>query len=186
MVDGSHPLGREVERLDHLGGHEPRGVWTQAPSATARRISAGNRRVEASHSSGYRTMVRSCTVTTRAARRAGGTTKLVPCTTWWVPTNHSSGGTPNAATTRAAGERAWPAGGWTRRRDQVDDALAPPPADGEGGNIHVVELGQAAERPGAEHADTGGATEQGRGIEGHGEPGIGRGNGLSSPRSRGR
>ncbi|MGP8006309.1 MAG: hypothetical protein ACLP2J_04685 [Acidimicrobiales bacterium] len=28
------------------------GVWIQAPSATARRISAGNRRVEWSHSSG--------------------------------------------------------------------------------------------------------------------------------------
>ena len=73
-MDGPHPLGGDVEGVDDLGGHEAEGVWTQAPSATARRISAGNRRVAVSHSSGKRVMVRSWTVTTRAARRVGGTT----------------------------------------------------------------------------------------------------------------
>ncbi len=68
------------------------GVWTHTPSSTARRINAGKPRVNRSHSSGNRTMARSCTVTTRAALLDGGTTKLVPWTTWCDPMNHSTGG----------------------------------------------------------------------------------------------
>ena len=56
-------------------------VWTCAPRRSARRISAGYCTVFASQYSGWCTGVRSCTVTSSAARLAGGTTKFGPCTT---------------------------------------------------------------------------------------------------------
>ena len=74
----------------------------------------------------------------------------------------------------------------TPEGDQVDDPLAPPPADGEGGDVHLVEPGQTTERPGAEDTDTGRPAQQWGGVEGHGEPWVGRRNPRSSPGPRGR
>ena len=65
-------------------------VWTCAPRATARRISPGYSSVSGVHSSGKRTGVRSCTLTS-ATPRVGGTTKFVPCTTSTRPVHHSIG-----------------------------------------------------------------------------------------------
>ena len=56
-------------------------VWMEAPCSSARLMRPGYRLDVGLQSSGNRTGVRSCTVTSRAAFGEGGTTKLVPWTT---------------------------------------------------------------------------------------------------------
>ena len=74
--------------------------WTRRGQG-ARRIRSGYRNEVGLQSSGKRTGVRSCTVTSRAAFRDGGTTKLVPCTTSTGPVQRSTAGWSNRAHARS-------------------------------------------------------------------------------------
>ena len=187
MVDGSHPFGREVESLDHLGSHEQGGRMDPGPlrhrtadqpreperrGVTKLREAHDGEVVHGDHPGGP---------ASRGHHEIGAVHNRVGSN---EPLERGHAPVTPRRMQRSGGHGAL-AGGHSLG-NHVNDALAPPPADGKGGNVHLVELGQAAEGSGAEDTDAGGTTQQGRGIQGHRKPGIGRGQRLSSSRFRGR